>query len=99
MSNNDIFGRIAQNIGDKLSNVSQGPEELQRTVQGAMKSAFDRLDLVSREDFDIMMDVLTRTRSRVESLESRLAELESQLAAGQPSASSESGSADHSNDE
>lgn len=86
MPNNDIFGRLAQNIGDRLSNVSQAPEEIQRTVQGAMKGAFDRLDLVSREDFDIMMDVLTRTRSRVEQLEKRLAELEAQVA---PEASSE----------
>ncbi|WP_025733564.1 accessory factor UbiK family protein [Carnimonas nigrificans] len=98
MSNNDIFGRIAQNVGDKLSSVSQGPEELQRTVQGAMRSAFDRLDLVSREDFDIMMDVLTRTRSRVEALEARLAELESQLAADKSSVSTEAGSSDQPND-
>jgi len=81
MSNNEIFGRIAQHLGDRLSNVSQAPEEIQKTVQGAMKGAFDRLDLVSREDFDIMMDVLTRTRARVEALEKRLAELEEKLPA------------------
>ncbi|WP_027350076.1 accessory factor UbiK family protein [Halotalea alkalilenta] len=85
MTRNDVFSRLAQQIGERLSSVSQAPEEIQRSVQGAMKGAFDRLDLVSREDFDIMMDVLTRTRTRVEALEKQLAALEARLGEDVPS--------------
>jgi BMFP domain-containing protein YqiC len=45
-------------------------------VQQVVRGAFDRLELVSREDFDILMDVLQRTRSRVEALERQVANLE-----------------------
>ncbi|BBI65015.1 hypothetical protein HSBAA_63210 [Vreelandella sulfidaeris] len=46
-----------------------------------MRGAFDRLELVSREDFDILMDVLQRTRSRVEALERQVATLEATVEA------------------
>lgn len=79
MFKNDVIGRMAQQIGERLQDASHGPEELQKSVQGVMRGAFDRMELVSREDFDIMMDVLTRTRSRVESLEKQVIALEALL--------------------
>ncbi|AOM02615.1 accessory factor UbiK family protein [Cobetia marina] len=79
MFKNDVIGRMAQQIGERLQDASHGPEELQKSVQGVMRSAFDRMELVSREDFDIMMDVLTRTRGRVESLEKQVIALEALL--------------------
>ncbi|GHC24522.1 hypothetical protein GCM10010082_16410 [Kushneria pakistanensis] len=92
MAKHDIFGRLAQQVGERLQDVSRGPEEIQRTVQSAMRSAFDRMELVSREDFDVMMEVLQRTRSRVEALEKQVTRLEAALderdgksAAGAPS--------------
>jgi hypothetical protein len=48
-------------------------------VQQVVRGAFDRLELVSREDFDILMDVLQRTRSRVEALERQVANLEASV--------------------
>lgn len=44
-----------------------------------MQSAFSKLDLVSREEFDSQMVVLARTRARLEALEAKVAELEAQL--------------------
>ncbi|HCL3391205.1 TPA: accessory factor UbiK family protein, partial [Pseudomonas aeruginosa] len=44
-----------------------------------MQSAFSKLDLVSREEFDSQMLVLARTRARLEALEAKVAELESKL--------------------
>lgn len=79
MAKHDIFGRLAQQVGERLQDVSRGPEEIQRTVQSAMRSAFDRMELVSREDFDVMMEVLQRTRSRVEALEKQVTRLEAAL--------------------
>lgn len=79
MSNNDRISRLAQQLGERLQDASRAPEEIQRSVQGVMKGAFDRMELVSREDFDILMDVLQRTRSRVEALEKQVAALEAAL--------------------
>ncbi|MNU02515.1 Membrane fusogenic activity [compost metagenome] len=41
-----------------------------------MTQGFARLDLVTREEFDVQSQVLARTRARLEELEGRVAELE-----------------------
>ncbi|WP_136254809.1 accessory factor UbiK family protein [Onishia niordana] len=79
MVTNDRISRLAQQLGERLQGASHAPEELQRNVQQVVKGAFDRMELVTREDFDILMDVLQRTRSRVESLEKQVAALEAAI--------------------
>lgn len=79
MINNDRLSRLAQQLGERLQGASHAPEELQRSVQQVLRGAFDRMELVSREDFDILMDVLQRTRARVEALEKQVAALEAAL--------------------
>lgn len=76
MVTHDRIGRLAQQIGERLQGASQAPEEVQKGIQQVVRGAFDRLELASREDFDILMDVLQRTRSRVEALEKQVASLE-----------------------
>lgn len=79
MAGNDPISRLAQQVGERLQDASRAPEEIQRTVQSAMRGAFERMELVTREDFDILMDVLQRTRSRVEALERQVGALEAAL--------------------
>lgn len=81
MAPQDRISRLAQQIGDRLQNASQAPEDIQKGVQQVVRGAFDRLELVSREDFDILMDVLQRTRARVEALERQVASLEATVTA------------------
>jgi len=81
MAPQDRISRLAQQIGDRLQNASQAPEDIQKGVQQVVRGAFDRLEFVSREDFDILMDVLQRTRSRVEALERQVANLEATVEA------------------
>ncbi|MFY0992798.1 accessory factor UbiK family protein [Halomonas sp. C05BenzN] len=83
MVSHDRISRLAQQIGDRLQGASQAPEEVQKGIQQVVRGAFDRLELVSREDFDILMDVLQRTRARVEALEAQVAALEEALEARQ----------------
>ncbi|MFG6667772.1 accessory factor UbiK family protein [Halomonas sp. HNIBRBA4712] len=83
MATQDRISRLAQQIGDRLQNASHAPEDIQKGVQQVMRGAFDRMELVSREDFDILMDVLQRTRSRVEALERQVAKLEASIDASQ----------------
>ena len=55
--------------------------ELEGQFKMLLQSAFSRLDLVSRNEFDSQMLVLARTRTRLEALEARAAELEARLQA------------------
>lgn len=87
MVSHDRISRLAQQIGERLQGASQAPEEMQKGIQQVVRGAFDRLELVSREDFDILMDVLQRTRGRVEALEKQVAELEKAVQANQSTTS------------
>lgn len=49
----------------------------QREMQQALQSACQRLDLVTREEFDAQAAVLQRTREKLEQLEQRLASQDS----------------------
>ncbi|SDI81161.1 hypothetical protein SAMN05216189_100947 [Pseudomonas delhiensis] len=54
--------------------------ELEAQFKVLLQSAFGKLDLVSRDEFDSQMVVLARTRARLEALEAKVAELEARLA-------------------
>ena len=56
----------------------EGREEMQDNFKAALQSGLARLDLVTREEFDIQSAVLLRTREKLEALEKRLAALEIQ---------------------
>jgi len=53
--------------------------DINKNIHALLQSAFTKLELVSREEFDVQLQVLQRTRSKLEQLELRVAELESQL--------------------
>ena len=50
--------------------------DLEKNLRALLQSAFSRLDLVTREEFDVQREVLARTRAKLEALEAKLAELE-----------------------
>ena len=51
-------------------------EDLTQTFKAALQSGLGRLDLVTREEFEVQKLVLLRTRERVEALERQVAALE-----------------------
>ena len=51
-------------------------KDLEKNFRGLLASAFSRLDLVTREEYDVQVQVLARTREKLAALEARLAELE-----------------------
>jgi BMFP domain-containing protein YqiC len=71
--------KLLDEINDKLKAVmAQSPAaDLERNLRAMLGSAFARLDLVSREEFDIQREVLARTRARLTELEKQVAALES----------------------
>jgi hypothetical protein len=57
-------------------------KDLEKNFRGMLSSAFSRLDLVSREEYDAQTQVLQRAREKLSALEARVAELESSRKAG-----------------
>lgn len=51
-------------------------EDVEKNIRAALSATFAKLDLVTREEFDVQTQVLHRTRSKLEALEQRVAELE-----------------------
>jgi BMFP domain-containing protein YqiC len=51
-------------------------KDIEKNMRAMMSGAFSRLDLVTREEFDIQQEVLKRTREKLQALEARLAEIE-----------------------
>jgi len=54
-------------------------KDLEKNFRGLLSSAFTRLELVSREEYDVQVQVLARSREKLAALESRVAELEARL--------------------
>ena len=50
-------------------------EELQQNFKSVLQAGLGKLDLVTREEFDVQRAVLARTRDKLEALERQLAEL------------------------
>lgn len=53
--------------------------DLEKNFRALLQGAFTKLELVSREEFDVQAEVLQHTREKLELLEAKLAELESVL--------------------
>ncbi|MDQ3027509.1 MAG: accessory factor UbiK family protein [Pseudomonadota bacterium] len=54
--------------------------DLEKNFRGLLASAFTKLELVSREEYDVQVQVLARAREKLSTLEARVAELEARLA-------------------
>lgn len=64
---------LADNLPDGIQNVR---DELENGFRSTLTKGLDKLDLVTREEFDVQKAVLARTREKLEALEQRLSELE-----------------------
>ncbi len=52
------------------------PADVEHNLRAVLGGVFQRLDLVTREEFDVQREVLARARARLAELEQRLADLE-----------------------
>lgn len=74
MAETKFFEELDRRMKEVLA---QSPaKDLERNLRAMLTSAFSRLDLVTREEFDVQREVLARTRAKLEALEARVAELE-----------------------
>ena len=67
---------LARRLGSLVPpGLREGREELQQNFKAVLQAGLGKLDLVTREDFDVQRAVLARTREKLEALERQLAEL------------------------
>jgi BMFP domain-containing protein YqiC len=57
----------------------EGRDELQQNFKAVLQSGLTRLDLVTREEFEVQRAVLLRTREKLEELQRAVADLEAQI--------------------
>jgi BMFP domain-containing protein YqiC len=70
---------VTQRIRDVFA--ASPAADLEKNLRAMLTSLFARLDLVTREEFDVQRQVLLRTREQLTRLEAEVAALESRLAA------------------
>jgi len=70
--------KLLDELSAKIKEImADGPaRDIEKNLRAVLTAAFARLDLVTREEFDIQTAVLARTRENLARLESRLAEME-----------------------
>ena len=68
---------IARELADAVPrNLRAIGDDLERNFRSLLQAGLGKMDLVTREEFDLQVAVLERTREKLEALEARLAELE-----------------------
>ncbi len=68
-------------IQDRVQQVlQQSPaKDLEKNMKAMLNQGFAKLDLLTREEFEVQTEVLARTRAKLDALEARVAELEARL--------------------
>jgi len=72
--NMQMIEELSSKLRETLAKSPVG--DLDKNIHALLQSAFTKLALVSREEFDVQTEVLRRTREKLEALEKKLAELE-----------------------
>ena len=72
----ELARQLAASVPQNLKVLGQ---DLERNFKTLLQAGIERMELVSREEFDLQRAVLERTRTKLESMEARLAELEKAL--------------------
>ena len=69
----NLARKLAEAVPEGLRTVGS---ELESNFRAVLRASLAKLDLVTREEFEVQEAVLERTRERLETLEARLADLE-----------------------
>ena len=72
----NLARRLAESVPDGLRSVR---DDLENNFHSVLKTGIGKLDLVTREEFEVQEAVLARTREKLETLEAKLEELKKTL--------------------
>lgn len=82
MINNRILEEIAAKIRETLAD--SPAKDIEKNIKAMLQSGFAKLNLVTREEFDVQSQVLLRTREKLTALEAQVAALEARAGAQSP---------------
>ncbi|MDO4641585.1 MAG: accessory factor UbiK family protein [Neisseria sp.] len=69
-----LFEEVSAKVSETIAN--SPAKDVEKNVKSMLGSAFNRMDLITREEFDIQQQVLIKTRTKLAELEERLSKLE-----------------------
>jgi BMFP domain-containing protein YqiC len=73
-----MIDELTRKLGESLPpGVNQTKDELERRFRSVLTGAFERMNLVSREEFDARCKTLEETRAKLRALEAQLEQLQS----------------------
>jgi BMFP domain-containing protein YqiC len=72
---------MAEDVQKKVMDaVKDSPaKDLEKNVRGLMNQSFQKMDLITRQEFDIQTQVLAKTRAKLEELEAKVQELSEKI--------------------
>ena len=80
MSDSRFFDDIARRLTEAMPASARAvQDDLEKNLRAAAQATFAKLDLVTREEFDVQRKLLARSRAKIERLEKQVAELEAKL--------------------
>ena len=80
-----INSRFVDELAGKLSGalpegMSQFQADIEKNMRAILHSAFQKMDLVTREEFEVQAALLARSREKLEKIEAQMRDLEARLA-------------------
>jgi ubiquinone biosynthesis accessory factor UbiK len=76
MFNPKFFDEISARLSEVVA--SSPAKDIEKNARALLTQGFAKLDLVTREEFDVQTQLLSRTQEKLAALEARVAELEAQ---------------------
>ena len=73
MSLKDLAGAVSAALPERLG------EDVRKNVRAVVRSTFEDMELVTREELEVQQQVLRRTREKLERLEKRVEALEAEM--------------------
>ena len=77
MLDNNVLKESGSKVNEILA--SSPAKDVEKNMRAMLTGAFARLDLVTREEFDVQQEVIKRTRIKLAELEEKVRKLEQQL--------------------
>ncbi|MEX2365431.1 MAG: accessory factor UbiK family protein [Pseudohongiellaceae bacterium] len=84
MLNQDFIRNLSQRAARLFPGATAMQQEIEAKMYALLKDSFERLNLVTREEFEAQLQVLERAQQTITTLEARVQELEQQLGDNKP---------------
>jgi BMFP domain-containing protein YqiC len=77
---NHFFEDLSKKLADAVpENVKTMRNDMEKHFRQIIQTVFTKMDLITREEFDIQVMILSKTRGKIEKLEEKIKELEKNL--------------------